>query len=36
LLNPEATVIGVAVFDLFLGKYVGLRILEYKKFKEII
>jgi hypothetical protein len=36
LLYPEATVIGVAVFDLFLGKYVGLRILEYKKFKEII
>ncbi len=36
LLYPEIMVLGVAVFDIFLGKYIGLRLLEYKKFKEII
>lgn len=36
LLNPEITVLAVAVFDIFAGKYTGLRYLEYKKFKKIL
>lgn len=36
VLNPEVTVLSVAVFDLFLGKYVGLRLLEYWRFRELI
>jgi len=36
ILNPELTVISVAVFDVFLGKYVGLRLLEYWRFRELI
>jgi hypothetical protein len=36
VMNPEITVLSVAVFDVFLGKYVGLRLLEYWRFKEII
>jgi hypothetical protein len=29
-------VLAVAVFDVFLGKYVGLRLLEYWRFRELI
>lgn len=36
ILNPEMTVMAVAVFDVFLGKYVGLRLLEYWRFRELI
>jgi len=36
LINPELTVLGVAVYDIFIGKYVGLRIMEYWRFREII
>lgn len=36
ILNPEVTVVSVAVFDVFLGKYVGLRLLEYWRFRELI
>lgn len=36
VLNPELTVTLVVLFDLFLGKYVGLRLLEYWRFREII
>lgn len=36
LVNPEISVVIVALLDIFMGKYVGLRFLEYKKFKEII
>lgn len=36
LLNPEFIVVGVLVFDIFVGKYLGLRYLEYLKFKKII
>lgn len=36
VLNPEITVLSVAVFDIFLGKYVGLRLLEYWRFRELI
>ncbi len=36
VLNPEMTVLSVAVFDIFLGKYVGLRLLEYWRFRELL
>lgn len=36
LLNPEILLISVAVFDFFLGKYVGLRILEIWRFRKLI
>lgn len=36
LLRPELTVLGVAFLDVFMGKYIGLRLLEYKKFKILI
>lgn len=36
LLYPEITVISVAVFDLFMGKYVGLRLKEYVRFKRLV
>jgi len=36
LLKPEISVLAVAILDVFMGKYAGLRLLEYKKFKEIL
>ena len=36
LLHPEVTVLAVAAFDIYIGKYVGLRLLEKKKFKELL
>lgn len=36
LLNPELSVLGIAFIDIFMGKYTGLRLLEYKKFKELL
>jgi CDP-diglyceride synthetase len=36
LLYPEITVVSVAALNIFMGKYVGLRLLEYRKFKELI
>lgn len=36
LLNPELVVVGVAVFNVFLGRFSGLRLLEYKRFKSIL
>lgn len=36
LLYPETTVLVIALFDIYMGKYVGLRLSEYKKFKEIL
>jgi len=36
LIRPELTVIGVAILDTFMGKYTGLRLLEYKRFKRLI
>lgn len=36
LLNPEILLISVAVFDFFLGKYVGLRVLEVWRFRKLI
>jgi len=36
LLNPEILLIGVVIFDVVLGKYVGLRILEIWRFRKLI
>ena len=36
LLNPELVLILVAVFDFFLGKYAGLRLLELWRFRKLI
>lgn len=36
LLYPEAVVIGVGVFDIFMGKYVGLRLLELTRFQTLM
>lgn len=36
LLNPEASLIGVAVLDLLLGKYTGLRAMEFYRFRKLI
>ncbi len=35
LLNPELTVVAVAVFDIFVGKYVGLRFKERLRFSQL-
>lgn len=36
LLNPEVLLIGVVIFDFLVGKYVGLRFLEYWRFRKLI
>ncbi len=36
LLNPEITILIVGVYNIFLGKYVGLRLMEYWHFRQII
>ncbi|PIS08759.1 hypothetical protein COT75_04730 [Candidatus Beckwithbacteria bacterium CG10_big_fil_rev_8_21_14_0_10_34_10] len=36
ILKPEISVLGVALLDIFIGRYAGLRILEYKKFKKLL
>lgn len=36
LLNPEQTLLGVAVFNFLIGKYVGLRFLEFWRFRRLI
>jgi hypothetical protein len=36
LLHPEGLLIGVAVFDFLLGRYVGLRVMEYWRFRKLI
>lgn len=36
LLNPEVLLISVAVFNFFLGRYVGLRIMEVWRFRKLI
>lgn len=35
LLNPEMLVVLVAIFNIFVGRYVGLRYTEYLKFKKL-
>lgn len=36
LLNPEISLLGVAMFDLLLGKYTGLRVMEFYRFRKLI
>jgi hypothetical protein len=36
LLYPEVTILSVAIFNIIVGKYSGLRFLEYFRFKSII
>lgn len=36
LLNPEITIISVALFNILTGKYSGLRLLEYIRFRSIM
>ncbi len=36
LLNPEISLIGIAVLDLILGKYTGLRVMEFYRFRRLI
>lgn len=36
LLNPELSLFLVALFDIYVGKYVGLRALELVKFKDLL
>lgn len=36
ILNPELMVLGVLVFDIFLGRYKGLRYAEFKKFQKLL
>ena len=36
LFNPEVFLLSVAGFDLLLGKYVGLRLMEFWKFRKLV
>lgn len=36
LLNPEISLIGIAALDLILGKYTGLRVMEFYRFRKLI
>ena len=36
LLHPEIWIVTIIIFDILLGKYVGLRFLEYFRFKKLI
>lgn len=36
LLNPELSLLGVAIGDLILGKYTGLRVMEFYRFRKLI
>lgn len=36
LLNPEVSLLGVGIADLVLGKYTGLRIMEFYRFRKLI
>lgn len=36
LLNPEISLLSVAILDLILGKYTGLRIMEFYRFRKLI
>lgn len=36
LLNPEVFLLSIAVFDFLLGKYVGLRFVEFWRFRKLI
>jgi hypothetical protein len=36
LLKPEIMIISVMIFNLLLGKYIGLRLIEYWKYRKLI
>jgi hypothetical protein len=36
LLNPEIWLAGILIFDILVGKYVGLRFMEYYRFRKLI
>jgi hypothetical protein len=36
LLNPEISLIGIAILDLLLGQYTGLRFMEFYRFRKLI
>jgi len=36
LLNPEVSLLGTALADLLLGKYTGLRVMEFYRFRKLI
>jgi hypothetical protein len=36
LLNPEISLIGIAILDLLLGQYTGLRVMEFYRFRKLI
>ncbi len=36
LLNPEIFILGIIVFDYLMGKYVGLRFMEYWRFRKLL
>lgn len=36
MLNPEVLILGVLVFDFAVGKYVGLRLIEFWRFRKLI
>lgn len=36
LLHPEAWILAIIIFDVLLGKYVGLRFLEYWRFRKLV
>ena len=36
LLNPEVSLLGTAILDLMLGKYTGLRVMEFYRFRKLI
>jgi hypothetical protein len=36
LLNPEYLLIGVAIFDFLVGKFIGLRLVEYWRFRKLV
>jgi hypothetical protein len=36
LLNPEISLIGIAILDILLGQYTGLRVMEFYRFRKLI
>ncbi len=36
ILRPELTLLGVALINIFIGKYTGLRLLEYLRFRDLL
>lgn len=36
ILRPEMTLLGVALINIFIGKYTGLRLLEYLRFRDLL